>query len=419
MPSKTPVLRDGMPLPTIRGAALLAAALSAGLSLAEIAATLAGPFANDAEMLAASLDTAILAFLSGQHALGRALQADVLAQAQIFRVAAGEAAARAARPLRLLGFVAPGDLQTNMPIEFITAHLPVQLDLVFVEAHSGLPPVLPEHDVAICLVGDSRPDILCNLGYLLDGWPKPVLNDPAKVLGGHIERLSREGLARLFAGSRTVMAPETSTLSRAELQSALASEGAIERLPPGGKWPILMRPENSHAGWLLKKLETAAELAVYLDCVAADLFTLTSFVDYRDADGQYRKLRVALINGEAHLAHMAISSNWMIHYANAGMVDDAAKRDEEAAAMAEFADGFAKRHEAALDEISSALGLDYVLIDCAEAPDGRLLLFEVEMAAIIHMLDPVETFPYKPPRMTKIFNSFGRMLQEAAGLVAA
>ena len=109
----------------------------------------------------------------------------------------------------------------------------------------------------------------------------------------------------------------------------------------------------------------------------------------------------------------------MIHYANAGMLEDAGKRREDEAAMADFANGFAKRHEAALDEISSALGLDYVLIDCAEAPDGRLLLFEVEMAAIIHMLDPAETFPYKAPQMTRIFASFGRMLEQAAGLVAA
>ena len=419
MLDEKPRLSPDLDLPTIRGAASLAASLSSGRSLADVAATLAGPFASEAEMLAASLDTAILALLSGQHALGLALQADVLAQSQLFRVADGEAALRAKRPLRLLGFVASGDLQTNMPIEFITAHLPVRLDMVFVDAHSGLPPLLPEHDLAICLVSDTRPDILCNLGYLLSGWPRPVLNDPAKVLGGHVERLSREGIAQLFSGSPTVLAPETITICRADLQAALVDESEVERLIPGGKWPVLVRPENSHAGRLLKKLESAVELAIYLDCVSANLFTFTRFVDYRQADGKYRKLRVALIYGEAHLAHMAISSDWMIHYVNAGMLDDAAKREEEAAAMAEFADGFAKCHAAALDEISSALGLDYVLVDCAEAPDGRLLLFEVEMAAIIHMLDPADTFPYKPPQMTRLFNSFGRMLEEAAGLVAA
>jgi hypothetical protein len=419
VPDEQPAFSPDLDLPLIEGAASLAAALSAGVALADLAATLAGPFAREAEMLAAAMDTAILALLSGQNQLGQALQADVLSQARLFRVAPGEAAKRHRRPLRLLGFAAPGDLQTNMPVEFITAHLPAQLLLVYVEPGAPLPSPLPEHDVAICLVSDARLDILRHLSGLLRGWPRPVLNDPAKVLGGHLERLSRQGLARLFAGSPTVLAPEARTLGHAELRAGLASKAGPAALLPGGAWPILARPENSHAGKLLRKLDGPAELAVYLDCVSADPLTLTRFVDYRDADGQYRKRRVALIDGQAHLAHMAISSDWMIHYVNAGMLDDPIKRAEEEAAMADFAGGFAKRHAAALDEIASALGLDYVLIDCAEAPDGRLLLFEIEMAAIIHMLDPVETFPYKPPQMAKIFARFGRMLEEAAGLAVA
>jgi hypothetical protein len=54
--------------------------------------------------------------------------------------------------------------------------------------------------------------------------------------------------------------------------------------------------------------------------------------------------------------------------------------------------------------------MDYVLLDCAEGPDGRLLLFEVEMAAIIHLLDSPELFPYKPPQMRRVFKAFEEML---------
>ncbi|MDR3525502.1 MAG: hypothetical protein P4L66_15540 [Acetobacteraceae bacterium] len=407
MLDKIPALLPGLELPVIRGAAMLAAAMAEGRSVAEIAATLGGPFADDAAMIAASFDTAVLAFLSGRSEVGLALQADLVAQARIFRVAPGAAAIRATRPLRLLGFVAAGDLQTNMPIEFITAHLPVLLDIVFVTADGGLPLVLPEHDVAICLVSDSRPDILHRLAATLAGWPRPVLNDPARVLGGHLEKLSRDGISQLFAGSHTVLAPPSRTYARAVLCDA-----ALEH-----DWPILARPAESHAGRLLSKLDTSAELAAYLDSVAAEQITLTRFVDYSDADGQYRKRRIVLIEGEPHLAHMAISANWMIHYVNAGMVDSAAKRAEEAAAMDGFEDGFARRHAAAFDEIAAALGLDYVLIDCAEAPDGRLLLFEVEMAAIIHALDPVALFAYKQPHMQCVFEAFGRMLEQAAGVL--
>ena len=402
-----PALLPGLELPVIRGAAPLAAAMAEGRGVAEIAATLAGPFADDAAMIAASFDTAVLALLSGRPEIGLPLQADILEQTRVLRIAPGMEAVRATRPLRLLGFAAPGDLQTNMPVEFITAHLPVLLDIVFVGPDGRVPLMVPEHDVAICLVSDARPDILHSLASAFVGWPRPVLNDPARMLGGHIEKLSREGISELFAGSNTVLAPPSRTYGRMALLDAALDHD----------WPILARPAESHAGRLLSKLDSPAELAAYLDSVSAEQITLTRFIDYSDADGQYRKRRIALIEGEPHLAHMAISSSWMIHYVNAGMFDSAAKRAEEAAAMDGFEAGFAHRHAAAFDEIAAALGLDYVLIDCAEAPDGRLLLFEIEMAAIIHALDPVSLFAYKQPQMQRVFKAFGRMLEQASGVL--
>jgi hypothetical protein len=179
-----------------------------------------------------------------------------------------------------------------------------------------------------------------------------------------------------------------------------------------------VRPVGSHAGRLLERLAGRGELRIYLESVAAEHFYLSDFVDYRNPDGFYRKHRVALIQGRAHLCHMAVSDHWMIHYLNAGMTESAAKREDEARAMAEFHTGFAHRHSEAIAVIHERLGLDYVIIDCAEAPDGRLLLFEVEMAAIIHLLDPVEQFGYKQPQMRRIFQAFGEMLDEAAGLVS-
>ena len=419
MLSKTPVLRTGLDLPLIQGAAALGAALAEGLAVAEIARGLTGPFGSEREVIAASFDTAILAMLTGQPDLGLALQEDVLAQSRLFRVQPGSAAQEAVRPLRLLGIAAPGGLQTNLPIEFITAHLPVVLDLVYVSPGIGLPALLPDHDLAFCLVSDSRPDILAELATALSHWPRPVLNDPARMLGGHLEKLTREGLAQVFAGSREVLVPQARSFHRLEIDAALLAQDPLATLLPGADWPILARPESSHAGHLLQKLHTAEELAVYLQSVTAARLTLTEFVDYRDRDGFYRKRRIALIEGEAHLAHMAISSDWMIHYVNAGMLQSESKRSEESIAMARFGNGFAHHHEAALSEIAAALGLDYVLLDCAEAPDGRLLVFEVEMAAIIHALDPQDLFPYKRPQMQRIFDVFGGMLERAAGVVVS
>jgi hypothetical protein len=104
----------------------------------------------------------------------------------------------------------------------------------------------------------------------------------------------------------------------------------------------------------------------------------------------------------------------MVHYLNAGMTDSADKRADEARAMAEFDDGFAQRHTAAFDALHERIDLDYYSIDCAETQDGRLLVFEADAAAIIHMMDPPDLFPYKEPQMRKVFAAFEAMLRRRA-----
>ena len=60
------------------------------------------------------------------------------------------------------------------------------------------------------------------------------------------------------------------------------------------------------------------------------------------------------------------------------------------------------------------LGLDYFGIDCAETPDGRLLLFEADVAMIVHAMDPPDPFAYKKALMHKLFGAFEAMLRAAA-----
>jgi hypothetical protein len=145
-----------------------------------------------------------------------------------------------------------------------------------------------------------------------------------------------------------------------------------------------------------------------------DEFYVARFVDYRSADGQFRKYRIILIEGQPYISHMAISSHWMIHYLNAGMADSAEKRAEEAAFMAGFDAGFAQRHAQAFRAIAERTGLDYVGLDCGETPDGELLIFEVDSDMIVHAMDPVDMFPYKQPQMRKLFDAFRQMLGNVA-----
>jgi hypothetical protein len=325
--------------------------------------------------------------------------------------------AAGSRPLRLLAFAAPGDLQMNMPIEFIVYHLNIRLDVLYVVPGRPLPAFVPDHDVAICVISDSDPDALMRLIPLLARWPRPVLNDPGRVAEGRIEDLTRDGIARLFADRLDIHVPRTVARSRQELTDFIACRERLSSIIPDIGWPLLVRPVGSHAGHLLERIDEEGELHAYLGSITSERFYISAFVDYRDPDGFYRKRRVAIIQGQPYLCHMGVSEHWMIHYLNAGMAESAAKRVDEERAMLEFEGGFARRHREAFAIVHERLGLDYVIVDCAEGPDGRLLLFEVEMAAIIHLLDIDPVFGYKRPQMRRIFDAFGSMIEQAAGLL--
>jgi hypothetical protein len=82
--------------------------------------------------------------------------------------------------------------------------------------------------------------------------------------------------------------------------------------------------------------------------------------------------------------------------------------------MESFETTFAERHRAALADLHERLGLDYVIIDCAEMPDGRLLIFEADIAMVIHSLDSPDIFPYKQGQMAKVFAAFCAMIDRAS-----
>jgi len=118
---------------------------------------------------------------------------------------------------------------------------------------------------------------------------------------------------------------------------------------------------------------------------------------------------VMLIDGKPYIAHLAISSHWMIHYVNAGMYEDAQKREEEKRVMTNF-DVFVMRHQKTLDAIYQRTKLEYLGLDCAETQDGKLLIFEIDHVMVVHDMDPPDLFPYKHEIMLKAKNAFRAML---------
>jgi hypothetical protein len=353
------------------------------------------------------LDLSTIAQLQGRPSHRHALQAEALSVRRIFR----QSTTLSEPALTVLAFVAPGSFMANLPVEFLLAGSDIELQMAYIVPGSPMIEPFPAHDVALVAVAESdeNQDVLRTIAQLIGNWPRPVINAPDRIA-----RLTRDGTWNLLKSLPGVMMPQNARVQRKRLSDLACGTLAVEDLLGGSAFPIVVRPRASHAGDGLVKLDQPGAINPYLDQRPEDEFFLAPFIDYRSEDGLFRKYRVALIDGQPHACHMAISDHWMIHYLNAGMTSSAVKRAEEARFMSEFASAFGARHAAAFEAIAAAAGLEYLPIDCGEAPDGRLLLFESGTNMIVHAMDSAELFPYKRVQMARVFNAFQAMLRRHA-----
>jgi len=387
------------------GLAALTHGAYAGVDLQPIWEGLLGRVRTDPYDAAALMDMGILLQLTGNKDQGLDAQRHALALHKVY--------VRPGAPggLRLLAFVTHGDFMANTPLDFLLEGSATSLIQLYVGEGEPLPPV-PEHDVAFVAIGESDATraILRNLRPMLKVWPRPLLNRNVET----IANLGRDAVSALFEGSDKVLAPPTVRVDR-DAVLRFASGGTGEILGRGGlDFPVIIRPVGSQAGQELSLTPDAAALNDYLKGSNALEYFVAPFIDYANADGLYRKYRIALIGGVPYLSHLAISEHWMVHYLNSGMADDAGKRAEEAEAMARFDTDFALRHKAALEELHQRIDLDYFAVDAGETADGRLLLFEADVAMIVHSMDEPDLYPYKVPQMKKLFAAFHALLEQAA-----
>ena len=338
----------------------------------------------------------------GDRDAGLTLQAKALELSRLYHIAAAQQPAK----LRLLMLMAPGDLAANTPLDCLLEDSDINLDLYYLSPDAPHDMSLPEHDVLIVGLSelDEHRGMLRSLEQSLAQWPKPVINAPQ-----HIASTGRDVASELLQHVPGLLIPPTLQVSRAQLQAIATGSVLLPELFAGCDFPVILRPVGSHAGRDLDKIEDPKAVSAYLARVHELDFFLSPFIDYSGPDGLFRKYRVALIQGQAFACHMAVSSHWMVHYVNAGMYEDAQKREEEALFMLHF-DDFLLRHGDALKAISQRTQLDYLCIDCAQTPQGELLVFEIDHAMVVHAMDSEQLFPHKQTHMLKVKLAFRELV---------
>jgi hypothetical protein len=366
------------------------------------------------------LDEALAAFLDAVAADGAALDAHlgVYEVAQILRrpelALAHQRAAIALAPVHstlaaehedyaLLVPSAPGLYEANTPVDLLFDARRVTLHRWYVDPDQAVP-ALPRHDAVFVAIGESdkaRPH-LAAVGRVHDRLGGPVLNRPERIA-----RLARVPLTEGFAAARHTRVVSTTRVAR-------------ERYAADGyPYPHIVRPVDSHGGHGLERIDDDAQRGAYLAAHPAAHLYVAPFVDYRSADGLFRKYRIVFVDGEPFPCHLAISPQWMVHYYNSPMAEHAWMRDEEHAFMANLDSVFDGDLAAALRETARLLALDYVGIDCAIDRDGKLLVFEADNALIVHLLDDPVMYAYKHRYVPRIYAALDALVRRRIARGAA
>ncbi len=174
-------------------------------------------------------------------------------------------------------------------------------------------------------------------------------------------------------------------------------------------FPLLIRPAGTHGGKDLSLIGTATELVEYMGRTPEDRYLLSEFVDFRSADGHYRKYRFIFVDREPYPYHLAIAENWMVHYWRTDMRSVDWKRREEEAFLADWKQVFGSSGAAAVEQVGQFMNLDYGGMDCSILPDGQVLFFEANASMLTHLDDADPEF--KKHAVSRIRDAMTRMVR--------
>ncbi|MBV8748391.1 MAG: hypothetical protein JO103_01625 [Candidatus Eremiobacteraeota bacterium] len=373
--------------------------------------------ALDAYRIAAMLDweradvhlaLAMLFDLAHDEANGARHRHEALARQRLYPACAGEAARS------VLVLAAPGGPTANAPLDYCVDPARVALHVYYL-ARDEPPPALPAHDLVFNAIeqAESSADAIARAARFAAAQRKPVLNDPARLAG-----LRRSALPTTLRDVAGISVPPARRVERALLDAAAAAD-ALDLGVPG---PVLVRPVDTHRGDHQARVARPDELRAYLARTPGDAFDVTSFVDYRSADGYYRKYRVIIVGGVPFPYHVAISDAWKVHYHSSRMDEHDWMRAEEERFMRDPRAVF-PAWETAFGALAAAVGLDYVGVDCAVNADGWVLVFECGPGMLVHGHDDPSRFPYKHELVPRLFAAlealFDHTASRAPGLAPA
>jgi len=295
----------------------------------------------------------------------------------------------------------------NIPIQHLLDDRVFEVATLVAESYADST-TLPPHDVVLNVIGDADRSAraLDRAARALARTDAPVINRPeiVRVTG-------RAANAARFAGLEGVVTPRIATFARAELGAA----GGAERLSAAGfRFPVLVRAPGYHTGEHFARVEEPGALRETVAALPGRDVLAIEYVETRRADGAWSKYRVMVVDGTPYPLHLAISTQWKVHYFTAAMADNAAYRDEERAFLTDVRGTLGDGVVAALERIGRAIGLDYFGIDFALDREGRVVVFESNATMVVTGANRDPRWSYRRVAIDRVAEAVRAMLKSRA-----
>ena len=236
---------------------------------------------------------------------------------------------------------------------------------------------------------------------------RPTLNPPDRVMAS-----DRETVARRLDGIPRCRIPKTRRLSGRQLLQAGKNESLA-----GFALPLLVRLAGNHGGDDFEKFSQPSAISDFVSRHPEADYYLTEYLDYRSADGYFRKYRLMYLDGALYPYHLAIHDDWKVHHFRTDMANQEWMRREEESFLKAPQLVFHAEQLAALRAVAGATGLDYCGIDCALDSQGRVVVFEANAAMLVHD-EKDRLFAYKNPYIARIKEAFAAKLARMATVAA-
>jgi tetratricopeptide (TPR) repeat protein len=309
-------------------------------------------------------------------------------------------------PIRVLLVVSAGP--GNVPAErFLDDRVFAITKLVaeYGDALNSLPP----HDLAFNAVGDAdvATHALESARDLLSRTPAPVINAPPHVL-----QTGRANNARRLRAVPGAIAPRIVPVLRSQFDGATAADTLSRH---GLTFPLLLRVPGFHTGMNFECVERPGDLPAVLAKLPGEELLAIEYLDVRGRDGKVRKYRAMIVDGALFPLHLAVASNWKVHYFSAEMAEHPEYRAEEEAFLTSMPAMLGAQAIAALHGVRQTLALDYGGIDFSLDDAGQVVVFEANATMAVPRIGGDDGPAYRAAAVRRIEDAVFAMLNERAG----